>query len=77
MHITAFIKKGHPLRAQITQLIDRYRLHKTNLTFSFIDPDSAPDKTHELNIGSEGLILVEYQGRSEKISFIEESSLSN
>jgi ABC-type uncharacterized transport system involved in gliding motility auxiliary subunit len=77
VQITAFIKKGHPLRAQIGQLVNRYQRHKANLQFVFIDPDSAPAKTRELNIGAEGLILVDYQGRTEKLSFIDESSLTN
>ncbi|MGZ8189625.1 MAG: GldG family protein [Methylococcaceae bacterium] len=77
IQITAFIKKGHPLRAQISQLIDRYQLYKANLIFTIVDPDSEPEKARELNIGPEGLIIVDYQGRSEKLSFIDESSLTN
>ena len=75
--ITAYIKKGQPLRTQIAQLVDRYSRHKSNLALTFIDPDLAPEKTRELNIGPEGIILVEYQGRTEKLSFIDESSLTN
>ncbi|MGR8998886.1 MAG: GldG family protein, partial [Gammaproteobacteria bacterium] len=75
--ITAFIKKGQPLRVQIAQLIDRYSRYKSNLSLTFIDPDSQPEKTRELNIGAEGAILVEYQGRTEKLVFIDESSLTN
>lgn len=77
IHITAYIKKGQPIRTQIAQLVDRYSRHKSNLTLTFIDPDSQPEKTRELNIGAEGIILVEYQGRTEKLSFIDESSLTN
>ncbi len=77
IHITAYIKKGQPIRAQIAQLVDRYRQYKSNLTLTFIDPDSQPEKTRELNIGSEGIILVGYQGRTEKLTFIEEASLTN
>ncbi len=77
VRITAYIKKGQSLRAQVAQLIDRYTRIKPNLTLRFIDPDLEPEKARDLNIGSEGLILVEYQGRTEKLSFIDESSLSN
>ena len=75
--ITAYIKKGLPIRTQIAQLVDRYSRYKSNLILTFIDPDLAPEKTRELNIGPEGIILVEYQGRTEKLSFIDESSLTN
>ena len=75
--ITAYIKKGQPIRAQIAQLTDRYSRYKSNLFLTFVDPDLAPEKTRELNIGPEGIILVEYQGRTEKLSFLDESSLTN
>jgi len=77
IQITAYIKKSQPLRTQISQLIDRYKRHKTDLTLTFVDPDSNPQKTRELNIDAAGTIIVEYQGRSEKLNFIDESSLTN
>ncbi len=77
IHITAYIKKSQALRSQISQLIDRYQRHKAGLTLTFIDPDSQPDKTRELNIDAAGAIIVEYQGRTEKLNFIDESSLTN
>ena len=75
--ITAYIKQGQPIRAQIAQLVDRYSRNKSDLKLTFIDPDLQPEKSRELNIGPEGIILVEYQGRTEKLSFIDESSLTN
>ena len=77
IHISAYIKKDQGLRSQITQLVERYKRHKLGLTLSFIDPDSVPEKTRELNIGTTGAIIVDYQGRTEKLSFIDESSLTN
>jgi len=75
--IMAYIKKGQSLRAQITQLVDRYHRIKSNLTLTFTDPDLEPEKARDLDIGPEGLILIEYQGRTEKLRFIDESTLSN
>jgi len=77
VQITAYIKKGLPIRAQIRQLIDRYRLYKLDLSLVFVDPQAQPDKVRELNIGSEGLVVVDYQGHSEKLNFIDESALTN
>lgn len=75
--LTAYIKKGQPLRTQIAQLVDRYSRYKAELILTFIDPDLEPEKAREYNIGPEGIILVEYQGRTEKLTFIDESSLTN
>ncbi len=75
--ITAYIKQGLPIRAQIGQLVDRYKRSKANIALVFIDPDLEPEKTREFNIGPEGIILVEYQEHLEKLNYIDESSLTN
>ncbi|NOT12694.1 MAG: ABC transporter [Methylococcaceae bacterium] len=77
IEITAYIKNGQPIRSQISQLVARYRQHKANIVINFIDPESEPAKTRELNISTSGIILVNYQGREEKISYLDESSLTN
>lgn len=77
IHITAYIKKDQGLRSQIAQLVDRYKRHKADLTLTFIDPDSQPEKVRELNIEATGSIIVEYQNRTEKLNFLDESSLTN
>jgi len=77
IQITAYIKKDTGLRRQIEQLIDRYRAYKVDISLAFIDPASIPEKTRELNIGSEGVILVSYQGRVERLILIDETSLTN
>lgn len=77
VQITAYIKKGLPIRAQISQLIDRYRLYKPDLSLTFVDPESQPEKVRELNIGSEGVVIVDYHGRTEKLKFVDESALTN
>ncbi|MDD5273097.1 MAG: GldG family protein [Methylovulum sp.] len=75
--VTAYIKKGLPIRLQIAQLLERYQRQKKDLSFSFIDPDSQPEKTRELAIGPEGMVLVEYRGHTEKLTFVDESALTN
>lgn len=77
IQVTAYIKKDPALRSQISQLVDRYKRYKPDLTLTYIDPDSQPEKTRELNIAPTGMILIEYQGRTEKLAFIDESSLTN
>jgi ABC-type uncharacterized transport system involved in gliding motility auxiliary subunit len=75
--ITVYIKTAHPLKQQIKPLLERYRRYKANLKIQFVDPEINLAKARELNVGSQGLTLVEYQGRSEKIAFLDESSLTN
>jgi ABC-type uncharacterized transport system involved in gliding motility auxiliary subunit len=75
--ITAYMKKDAIIRRQIEQLIARYHEHKADIELSFVDPASIPEKTRELNIGSEGGILIQYQGRTERLVFIDEAALTN
>jgi ABC-type uncharacterized transport system involved in gliding motility auxiliary subunit len=77
IEMTAYLKKSQPVRLQIAQLIDRYRRHKPNVRLQFIDPEEQPEKARELELSPEGAVIVTYQGRSEKLSFIDEVSLSN
>lgn len=77
VQITAYIKKDTTTRRQIEQLVARYSDYKADVSLNFIDPSSIPEKTRELNIGSEGGILIEYQGRIERLIFIDEAALTN
>ncbi len=77
VQITAYIPKGQPIRKQISQLIQRYRDHKPDLELSFVDPASSPETVRRYHIGKEGAVLVTYQKRTEKITFLSETSLSN
>lgn len=77
INITVYIKTAHPLKRQIKPLLERYRRYKTNFKIHFIDPEINLAKARALNVGSQGLIIVDYQGRSEKITFLDESSLTN
>jgi len=76
VEIKAYIKKDPALRAQISQLIARYQKHKTDFTLTFIDPDTQPDKVRELAIPTTGALFVEYQKRSQRIGYLDESTLT-
>ncbi|MEQ1638204.1 MAG: GldG family protein [Methylococcales bacterium] len=75
--IKAYIKRGLPLRNQLSDLIERYSRIKADVSLKFVDPAEQPEQIRALDIGAEGAILVEYQGRSDKITFVNETSLSN
>lgn len=75
--ITAYIKNEQPIRLQIAQLIDRYSEYKKDLHLVFVDPEAQPEKIRELNIGATGAIVVQYKDRSEQITYLSESSLTN
>ena len=60
VQITAYLKKDAAIRRQIEQLVARYSDYKADVSLTFVDPASIPEKTRELNIGSEGGIIIDY-----------------
>ncbi len=77
VQINVYLKTAHPLRQHIKQLIARYQQQKPNLSLQFIDPERELAKVQGLTIGAQGLIIVQSQGRSEQITFLDELSLTN
>ena len=75
--ITAYIKKEAGIRRQIEHLIESYQYFKKDMVLNFIDPTTVPDKVRELSLGSDGGILVQYKGRTERLIYIDEVTLTN
>lgn len=77
IEITAYLDEKLPVRKKIIQIVSRYSRQKPDTKFSFVAPASEPDKIRELDIGPEGAIIVSYQGREEKLTVVNESTLTN
>ncbi|GAB4254361.1 MAG: Gldg family protein [Methylomicrobium sp.] len=75
--VKAYIKKDPTARNQIAQLLDRFKQHKSDIELIFIDPAAAPEQARALEIASTGTVFVEYRGRTERIDFLEESTLTH
>lgn len=77
VHITAFARDDSLLRKQIRDLVARYQRSKDDLYLKFVNPDAEPERVRELGITRDGELLLAYQGRSEKVSQLDEQSLTN
>ena len=77
--ITTFIPEGNLLsnRRYITELIEKYKKYKTDITLEIINPDIAPDLVRKLKVSNYGEVVVEYEGRNEHIMQLKEQTLSN
>jgi ABC-type uncharacterized transport system involved in gliding motility auxiliary subunit len=75
--ITAFASENEPLRRRIAEVIARYQRHKPDVRLTFVNPDTAPEQVRTLGITADGELLVQYQGRSEKVQDLSEQSLTN
>ncbi len=76
LSITAYLYPDQTLRREISAYVERYQRHKPDITLSFVDPAKAPEQVRELGIAASGEVLVEYQGRREKLRVISEPALS-
>jgi hypothetical protein len=66
--VTAFARETAPLlRKRITNLVDRYRRYKPDVTLVFVDPDREPQRARELDVVMDGELVLEYRGRTEHL----------
>ena len=77
VQITAYARENRQLREQIDDQIGRFLRHKKDITLTYVNPDTQPDKVRDLGITVDGELHVEYQGRSEKIQQASETALTN
>ncbi|MDD5180209.1 MAG: GldG family protein [Gallionellaceae bacterium] len=54
-----------------------YRRHKPDITLAFIDPVKQPEEARKVNIQVNGEMLVEYGGRVEHITMLNEQTLTS
>ena len=64
-------------RIQIRNIIKRYQKQTDKISLEFVDPRLNPQKVRELGIRVDGEMIVTYQGRSEHLQDLTETSITN
>jgi len=77
VEITIFISPVNENRAVLERLFERYRYQQPLVKFRSLNPDLTPELLRQYDIRSDGEVLIEYQGRSEKISQVSEAKVTN
>lgn len=75
--ITAYARENQQVREPIHDLVERYSRARKDVTLQFVNPDTQPEKVRQLGITVDGELIVDYQGRTEKIQEAGETSLTN
>ncbi|MCU0936212.1 MAG: GldG family protein [Gammaproteobacteria bacterium] len=75
--VTAYAREDEVLRGRVRDLVERYRRHKPDLSLSFVNPDTAPDRVRELGIAVDGELVVDLAGRKEHVQTLSEQALTN
>jgi len=63
-------------RTDVQQWVDRYHRFKPDLSVEFVDPSREPGKVKEYNVQQPGELVLEYQGRREHLSSLNEASIT-
>ncbi|MBK8015507.1 MAG: GldG family protein [Betaproteobacteria bacterium] len=81
VRITGYATEQNPtlgnLRLRIADFIGRYQRVKKDIEVAFIDPREQPKAVSAANIRVDGEMIVEYDGRSEHLTSLDEQSLTN
>ena len=75
--ITAYARENPQTRERIGDRVGRYSRFKKDIKLVFVNPDTQPDKVRELGITTDGELVVEYQGRTDKLQEPGETALTN
>ncbi|MEQ1813255.1 MAG: GldG family protein [Candidatus Nitrotoga sp.] len=65
------------LRKLVRDFVALYQRYKPDITLAFVDPITQPEEARKVNIKSNGEMIIEYAGRSEHITTLNEQSLSS
>jgi ABC-type uncharacterized transport system involved in gliding motility auxiliary subunit len=64
-------------KQQITKLIERYQRYKPDLKLEYINPETAPDQVRKLGVTFESELVIQKDGRQEKLQDLSEEGLTN
>ena len=75
IEVNAYLARTHPARSQVVEFIERYQRYHKNLQLAIIDPANEPQHVRDNDI-KEGELVINYQGRKERVEKLLESSFS-
>jgi len=75
--ITVFVRDTAMLRKHIAELVARYQRYKADIELKFVNPDAEPQRVREMNITTEGEMVVESAGQQARTKQISEEGISN
>jgi len=75
--ISAFVSPVNDQKDMLDKLFQRYVDAQPMIEYHGLNPDLVPDKLREFDIKQDGEVVIESQGRREKISGVSESSITN
>lgn len=75
--VTLFASPAFANKDAVTRLLNRYQQQQALIEFETVNPDMRPDLLNKYDIRFDGETLIEFEGRSEKVSQITEANITN
>lgn len=75
--IIGFYSLGERERETFSDLLKQYANHSAQLTYEIVDPDRQPALTKQYDVTTYNTVVVEGNGKKEKLLRLEESALTN
>lgn len=77
LQVTSYASDSNTLRTAIAAFVQRYQLHKSDISLNFVDPAADPAAMRELGVRIDGEIELRYRGRSERLQRLDEQHFSS
>lgn len=77
VEVISYASDGGTLRGAIAAFVQRYQLHKSNISLRFVDPAADPAAMRELGVRIDGEIELRYRERSERLQRLDEKHFSS
>lgn len=77
LEVTIFVSPINESKILLESLFERYRLLQSEIRVTSLNPDLHPELLRSHDIRYDGEVLLEYAGRSEKISQVSEATVSS
>jgi len=77
LQVTLFVSPINESKPLLEALFERYQQLQPNISYQSLNPDLHPDLLRAHDIQYDGEVLLEFQGRSEKLTQISEANVSS
>ena len=77
IHFSVYANNEPLKRQQIKQWFNRYQHNKADMTIEWINPETSPTITRNLNIAVNGTVIIEHNNQQQRIERISETTISN
>ena len=77
LKVSLFVTPGNEIGDTLKRLFERYQYQQPLIAVTTLNPDLHPDLLRLHDIRQDAEVVIEYQGRSEKVSQVTEASVTN